>query len=80
MLFHPDLTEQMQAGGCHFVLRDIVMFVGQQFLTNTPTDEAFNYFLSSLSWGFPHSFLNLWRVVCICVIYIICHRKYKEYE
>lgn len=68
MLIHfcPVLTEEVHAVGCDFVLRDMDMFVGQQFLTYPPSDEALNYPLSALSWGFLQGFLNLWNVVCKC--------------
>lgn len=42
----------------------MVMFVGQHFLTHTTTEEALDYCLSAVSWGFLHGFLNLWREVC----------------
>lgn len=58
-----DLTQQVHAGRCDFVFREMVLFVGQKFLTHPPTDEVLNYCLSALRWGFFYGFLNLWRAV-----------------
>lgn len=55
--------------------RDTFMFIVLQFVTHTPTDEALNYRMSALWWGFLHGFLNLWGAVCFDLL-----RKYKAFE
>lgn len=42
------------------------MTVRQRFLTQRPTDEAFNNCLSALNWGFLDGFLKLCKVFIDC--------------
>lgn len=71
LLFHLELTEQVNAGRGHLVLRDMVVFVGLQFFTHTPTDEVLNHCVSALSLSIFHGFLNLWKKVLLFTFYVL---------